>query len=72
MIPTEAKRLLDTALHNAREAESDSFASQCLEQAIGMIGYASICGHISPAGHAAYWTIIKSIREGRKAFACAA
>ena len=72
MIPTEAMHLLEINLKNASECDVEAFAAQSLEQAIGMIGYAVACGHISPAEHGAYWTLIRSIRESRRALKCSA
>lgn len=66
MMPPECRKLLDIYLENARTFEDDAHAKEQLGAAIGMIGYASVRGDISPVEHANEWTIIKLIRAQRR------
>lgn len=65
MIPEEARRLMDSHAATARTTESDAVAEANIANLVGMIGYAAVCGHITPAEHSNEWTLIKLIREQR-------
>lgn len=61
----EARRLLEMYLATARDTEHEASAEANLAYATGMIGYAVACGHITPAEHAAEFTMIRLVREQR-------
>lgn len=66
MMPPECRKLLDLYLSTARTTEDEAHAKEQLGAAIGMIGYASVRGDITPVEHAGEWTMIKLIRAQRR------
>lgn len=66
MMPPECRKLLDIYLNTARATEDEAHYKEQIGAAIGMIGYASVRGDITPLEHAGEWTIIKLIRAQRR------
>lgn len=66
-IPTEARKLMDLYANTARTTESEATAEANISILVGMIGYASVRGDITPAQHAAEWALIRLIRDERAA-----
>lgn len=66
MMPPECRKLLDIYLNTARTTEDEAHYKEQIGAAIGMIGYASVRGDITPLEHAGEWTMIKLIRAQRR------
>lgn len=66
MMHAEARHLLNLYMANARDTESDAFADQNFNMALGLICYAAVAGDITPNEHAAHWEMVRLARIERK------
>jgi hypothetical protein len=64
-MPEDGRKMYDTYLTCAREDESDQYAHDNLERAIGVLGYALSVDDLTAGEHDHEWTMIKLIRAQR-------
>lgn len=65
MIPRAGEELLNLHTTQARKTERDDFAELQLKQAEAILGYALVCGHITPVQHGSRIVELDLIRAQR-------
>lgn len=65
MIPAAGEDLLDLYVNQARKTDRDDFADLKLKQAEAILGYALVCGHLTPVQYGGRITMLDLIRAQR-------